>query len=79
MDETKQVIIIDVERTDYSVQQVLDNHSTMSVKELKEYLSKFDDEDETPIVVSHDNGYTYGALRLSNIRDAEFDEEGHEL
>lgn len=79
MDETKQVIIIEVERTDYSVQQVLDNRDTMSVRELKEYLEHFDDEDETPIVVSHDNGYTYGALRLSNIRDAEFDEEGHEL
>lgn len=79
MDETKQVIIIEVERTDYSVQQVLDNRDTMSVKELKEYLERFDDEDETPIVVSHDNGYTYGALRLSNIRDAEFDEEGREL
>lgn len=63
MDETKQVIIIEVRRTDYSVQQVLDNRDTMSVKELKEYLERFDDEDETPIVVSHDNGYTYGPLQ----------------
>lgn len=76
MDETKQVIIIEVERTDYSVQQVLDNRDTMSVKELKEYLKRFDDEDETPIVFSHDNGYTYGPLRESAIDTAKLNEDG---
>ena len=64
----KEVIIIEVERTGYSVNQV---GRTATVKDLKQWLEDYDDEDETPIYVSHDNGYTYGPLNLDGIRTEE--------
>lgn len=79
MDETRHVIIIKAEHTNYSVLQVLDNHNTMSIKDLKQYLGRFDDNDDTPIVLSFDNGYTYGPLKPSCIKEVEFDKEGHML
>lgn len=77
MDETKQVIIIKAEHTNYSVTRVLDNHKTMSIKDLKKYLERFDDNDETPIILCFDSyTYRYGPLSLSNIKKMEFDKEG---
>ena len=70
------VIVIEVERLDYSIEQVLDNRTTMSVKELKQFLNRYDDDDESPVVFSHDNGYTYGPLRESNIDSAYLNDEG---
>ena len=72
------VIVIDVQRTDYSVKQVLDNRDTMSVKDLKQWLSRFDDDDETPVVLSHENGYTYGRISESCIDTRYYDEEEDE-
>ena len=34
--------------------------STMTVKELIEYLGQF--EDDTPVYLIHDRGYTYGSI-----------------
>lgn len=80
MNETKQVIIIKAEHTNYSVQRVLDNHNTMSIKDLKQYLERFDDNDETPIILCFDSyTYRYGPLSSSNIKEMEFDEEGRML
>lgn len=81
MDETRQVIIIKAEHTNYSVQRVLNNHNTMSIKDLKEYLGRFDDNDDTPIVLSFDNSHTYryGPLEPSDIKEMEFDKERHTL
>lgn len=81
MDETRQVIIIKTEGTNYSVQHVLNNHNTMSIKDLKEYLRRFDDNDDTPIVLSFDNSHTYryGPLEPSGIKEMEFDKERHTL
>ena len=76
MDENRQVIIIKAEHTNYSVTRVLDNHSTMSIKDLKNYLKQFDDNDETPIILCFDSyTYRYGPLSLSNIKEMEFGEE----
>lgn len=75
MERPEQVVVIEVARTDYSVTQVLDNRDTMNIKQLKEWLSRFDDDDETPVVLSHDNGYTYGPLSESCIDTREYDEE----
>lgn len=72
----EEVIVIGVERTDYSIKQVLSNRNTMSVKDLKQFLERYDDDDETPIVFSHDNGYTYGPLRKFAINTAELNEDG---
>lgn len=72
----EEVIVIGVERTDYSIGQVLSNRRTMSVKDLKRFLERYDDDDEKPIVFSHDNGYTYGPLREYAINIAERNEDG---
>lgn len=58
----KQVVIIEVEREGYSVDQC---YRTMTVGELKESLSQF--EESLPIYFSHDGGYSYGSLRPENI------------
>lgn len=58
----KPVVIIEVEREGYSVDQC---YRTMTVGELKESLNQF--EENAPIYFSHDNGYTYGSLREENI------------
>lgn len=62
-----EVMVIEARRTDYSVDQVLSNRSCMTVGELKLKLEEYDDDDPTPIVFSHDNGYTYGPLQESCI------------
>ena len=66
-DEPSMAMVIEVRRTDYSVDQVLSNHNCMTVGELKQMLEEYDDDDPTPIVFSHDNGYTYGPLQKNNI------------
>ena len=78
MERPEQVVVIEVARTDYSVTQVLDNRDTMNIKQLKEWLSNFDDDDESPVVFSHDNGYTYGPLVENNIDTRYYDEEEDE-
>lgn len=74
----EQVVVIEVARTDYSVTQVLDNRDTMNIKQLKKWLSGFDDDDESPVVFSHDNGYTYGPLSENCIDTRCYDEEEDE-
>ena len=66
-DEPSAVMVIEVRRTDYSVDQVLSNHNCMTVGELKQMLNEYDNDDLTPIVFSHDNGYTYGPLQKGSI------------
>ena len=65
----KQVIIIEAEREGYSVDQIC---RTMTVGELKEVLDQWDD--NTPIYLSHDNGYTYGGIKYDSI-DSRYVEE----
>lgn len=45
-------------REGYSPEQV---KRTMSVRELKEYLDNFNDDDK--IYIANDGGYTYGGIR----------------
>lgn len=66
-------VIIECPRTDYSVEDVQKNRNTMKVKELKEVLEQYDDDDI--VVTSHDNGYTYGPVSRYNFRDEEIEEE----
>lgn len=66
MAQIKQAVILEVFREVYSPWQV-DSCETLTVGELKQALDKFDD--DTPLLVSHDNGYTYGRVRESNLLD----------
>lgn len=63
-------IIIEAEREAYSPNQI---DSTMTVGELMSFLSDFDE--DTPIIFSHDRGYTYGALKDWNISEVEEEED----
>ena len=60
----KQVIKIEARREGYAVDQIL---STMTVRELIDYLEQY--EDDTPVYLSNDNGYTYGGIREYDITD----------
>lgn len=75
-DETRSVAIVEVSRTDYSPGQVLANRNTMTIGELKQMLEEYDDDDPTPIMFSHDNGYTYGPLQRGCIDIKEMDSDG---
>jgi hypothetical protein len=52
-----------------------DKLRTMTVGELILYLEQFD-EDEL-VILSNDNGYTYGSITGSSFEEARFDEYGN--
>lgn len=56
----EQTIIVTLEatRTDYSARAAA--RQTMTVGELISYLEQYDE--NSPVVFSNDNGYTYGSL-----------------
>ena len=58
-----EVAVIRATRDGYSIEQVVKR--TITVKELIAELRQFDE--ESPIVISNDNGYTYGSIRRYNI------------
>lgn len=60
--KSKKVITISVLRTAYQIAEV-EEHTT-TIKELKEWLKQYDDNDETPIYLSHDKGYSYGPFDI---------------
>lgn len=62
-------LIINANRDAYSTRDI---RYTMTVGDLKAFLE--DCEDDTPIYLSFDSGYTYGALR-DNRMDIEYGED----
>lgn len=68
------IVIVETPRTDYSAREAA--RKSIKVKELKEILERYDDDDV--IVTSHDNGYTYGPFRTFNFREEEQEEEDME-
>lgn len=64
--ETDFSIIIEASREAYSIADV---RNTMTVGELIAYLQDYDE--DTPIYLSHDNGYTYGGISQRCIREHE--------
>ena len=46
---------------------------TMTVRELRNLLNYFDD--DLPIYLSHDNGYTYGSVTDNTVYPAYYDDE----
>lgn len=63
-------LVIEANRTAYSPSQV---KQTMTVGELIELLSEYNE--YMPVVLSHDNGYTYGGIMLYDFYTKEVDEE----
>jgi hypothetical protein len=66
-------LIIAAEREGYSTDQI---RRTMTVGELIAFLEQFD-EDE-PVYLSHDGGYTYGGITENRFEEIEDEEEYEE-
>lgn len=63
-------LILDVRREAYSVSDI---RRTMTVRELIEFLSDFND--DTRVYVANDRGYTYGGIRESQFSEEDREEE----
>lgn len=59
------VITFEAEREGYTRGQV---YAPLTAGELREFLEQY--EDNTLIYLSHDRGYTYGTLRLSEVEES---------
>ena len=53
-----EALVFEASRSAYSIGDIVDG--AITVGELRALLEDYDD--ETPLVLSHDNGYTYGSL-----------------
>lgn len=73
---TRTVLTIDGRRTAYSVDQILDYRHTLTVGELREYLEDLDD--DMPVMINNDNGYTYGEIDYSSFREEESEDDEDE-
>lgn len=56
----KTVITLSTTRSAYSLKQIMENYTTLTVGELKEILKEYDD--NTSIVFVNDNKFTYGHI-----------------
>ena len=63
-------LIYETFREGYGLDQI---RRTMTVGELISFLSDFDE--DTPVYLSFDNGYTYGGVTEDRFRDWEEDED----
>lgn len=73
MDYTMEKLIYNTFREDYGIDQI---RHTMTVGELISFLSDFDE--DTPIYLSFDSGYTYGGItedRFEGMNNNEEDEK----
>ena len=63
-------LFIEGNRNGYSPEQC---GRTMTVCELMAYLEQF--EDDTPVYLKNDQGYTYGSITESDFSDDNFDDD----
>lgn len=63
-------LAIEAHRTGYSPDQII---STMTVGELIGYLSDYDD--DTPVYIRNDNGYTYGGIGWDDFVEIEDEDD----
>lgn len=68
----RNAIVFEAERRGYGIDQIADR--AMTVGELISILEDYDE--DTLVVLSHDNGYTYGSLSSGMMGEAEEDEDG---
>jgi len=64
------ILTIDGRREGYAPNQI---DGTMTVGELIEYLSMYDE--DTPVMINNDDGYTYGSITSSSFRDEEVEDD----
>lgn len=69
----KNYLTIETHRDCYSVGQC---GKTLTVSELVDYLTQWDD--DTPVYFSNDNGYTYGSINFDDINSGKEDVEDDE-
>ena len=68
-------VVFEVSREGYGIDQV--EAGAMTVGELKDMLEDLDD--DVIVIMSHDNGYTYGSLpRCADVRESEEGKYGTE-
>jgi len=70
----KTVIFIETRRDEYGVSPLIDR--TMTAGRLIETLSNFDE--DTPVLLNNDNGYTYGIIDEDTITEEDVDIEEDE-
>lgn len=64
-------LILNTMREGYAIDQI---KRTMTVAELRNFLEDYDD--ETPVYLSFDNGYTYGGITENHFElEENYDEE----
>ena len=63
-------VYIDSRRDGYSPSQC---HDTMTVGELIDILSQYDE--DQPVYIHNDNGYTYGSVQMDSVTEGEEDED----
>lgn len=68
----RDVLVLEARRESYGISNI----DTMTVRDLREFLDGYDD--DIPVCVSHDNGYTYGAILPSRFRDMEMENDEDE-
>ena len=62
------VVMIESNRTGYTTKQC---GRTFTVGELIEFLEQFDE--DTPVYLSNDNGYTYGNIQEESFREEDLE------
>ena len=67
-----EILLIEAKRQGYSIDQC---GKTMTTGELINWLEQYDE--NTPIYISNDNGYTYGSIKDYDIRE-DYTEEDEE-
>ena len=72
----KKVLTIEGRRDCYSIDQMLDCVGTMTVGELISELEGYDE--DMPVMLNNDNGYTYGAFTSYGFEIEEADEDEDE-
>ena len=73
MADNRHILTIEANREEYSTKAI---RETMTVGELMDYLSQFDE--DTAVMISNDNGYTYGRISWGSFTSIEPDEEEEE-
>ncbi len=66
-------LMVNTMREGYGVDQI---RNTMTVAELVCFLEQF--EDDTPVYLSFDNGYTYGGITEDRMEITDEEDEGEE-
>lgn len=69
MNDYKAALVFEAERSHYSIQQQEDSGRTMTVGDLIGILQDFNEDDL--IIISHDNGFTYGTLSTPDYYEKE--------